>query len=399
MFTSQKLHLRRIWLSISLIVVMGAVAWGSLFSCQSSSANDGLHIHLRWSKAYPDEDWSKVRTGLIWSLSYLGAALPTGSFDAAATRQDSSHFELKLDEVGFSPKALKALHPIVEELKQSEEYQKQGSIDLGRFLMLTVYSSWNYYTITDVPRSLQEFKTLHNWGEGVVEHLAVTSSFVAKHHRVVQFHPNKHWQQFAFIAAEGNGSLEDSSFTQQEYETLDLMPNGQIRVGVYDADGQLKANGSPELSFAGKPGKCLWCHEMYLQPLFTENPIKPGYMNPEDFQDYITAGNHQLDSVRAQLHTDITYGNRQDHTYSELLYISFMESSANRLAQEWKMDSSQVQSRVAPFPSHIYEEFPFLGSLYPRDTTDILAPYHSVRVPSSAREFSSYEPKIKTKAK
>ena len=63
----------------------------------------------------------------------------------------------------------------------------------------------------------------------------------------------------------GTGSIRDGTFERKDIEFLDLMKNGQLRFALYDLNGQLKTSTSPSLTAAGKPGKCVWCHQIRLQ--------------------------------------------------------------------------------------------------------------------------------------
>src|SRR4029453_14773520 len=47
-----------------------------------------LRIRLRWIPSHTKETWSDARTGLAWSLSFLGAMLPRGRLDSAFVGAD-----------------------------------------------------------------------------------------------------------------------------------------------------------------------------------------------------------------------------------------------------------------------------------------------------------------------
>jgi hypothetical protein len=79
----------------------------------------------------------------------------------------------------------------------------------------------------------------------------------------------------------------------------------------------------------------------------------------------------------------------------ELLYLSFMEPSAERLAVEWQTTAEDVRQKLQGKPTHNNPEFAFLGDvLYNRKDIDVLSPYKSVRAADDARESSAYEPDI-----
>jgi hypothetical protein len=370
--------------------VLAAVVLLLLSACSKDQepVQRSLEIALRYIPSHENETWDQARTGLLWSFSFLGATLPPGSFDHSITWQNETVFLCNLAQLGFSDEALDALEVITERLKTTEEYSRMGGIDFGRFLMLTVYSSHHYYRITGMSGDWQNVSSPH-LGDSVLE-FAVTQSTVANGNRLIRFPSSP--QAVFYSAEEGSGKIADGNFVTHEFETFDLMPNGQLRFAVFDKAGKLKPSGDPMLSVAGKPGKCLWCHESKAQPLFTLNEDVPGYFTSDEFTDRILLTNEELKKIRETLATEIVYANEQDHTLSEILYVSFLEPSASRLAKEWGIAVADVELMLAAYPTHSYAEFPFLGSLYYRNIADSLAPYLAERVPESAREVSSYEP-------
>jgi hypothetical protein len=373
-------------LILPLMVFVLAFAFAGTGSCVAS----GKHSHsirLRWVKAYPGEQWKDVETGLLWSLSFLGAELPPG--DSLIVREDSAVFMLDLDRAGFSAAAIEALVPVLDSLKNSQEYETKGAIDLGRFVMVTEGSSWNYYAITGVPATYREFLRLHPQTRPVEFHLRVSS--VADHQRLIRYTPAKDYSSIAFIAEEGEGSPDSGSFRLNAYEVFDLMPNGQLRFAVYDAEGKLLAGSPQAIGKAGKPGKCLWCHELNVQKLFVDSPEPEKGISIGDFIREVDHTQQLIEDYRKTLSTRIHFQNRQDHTYSELLYISFMEPSAFRLANDWGMNEAEV-IRKFNRPTHVYAEFPFLGYLWYRSFADSLAPYRGLAVPFSMRDPSPFEP-------
>ena len=264
-------------------------------------------------------------------------------------------------------------------------------MDVGRFIMLTLNSSYHYYAITGAKRTLSEFKANYNFEN---TQGAIINSSIAKGHRLASVAQGSDISQIAFVVAEGEGSITDGTFHEVEFETLDIMPNGQLRFALYDKNGNLKSSASPALTDAGKPAKCLWCHEIKIQPLnFMESVA--GYYTYEQFKSIIQEDQNILDLYRTLLPSDIDFTKKQDHTFGELLYISFMEPSAFRLAQEWSITESEVGSILGGLNTHKHHEFSFLGDkLFVRIDVDDFAPYDVARVPENAREYSVYEPEI-----
>ncbi len=365
-------------------------------SCSYKHAEDlrpkNTTIDLRWVKAYENERWENVRIGLIWALSYLGATVPTGSFDRAIIKKDEYHFSIDFSKVGFSELALEKLQRLLTVIQESEEYKVKKGIDLGRFLMYTLHSSWHYYELTDVKPTLDEFKSQY-FMEQPIEYF-LSNSGIAKTQRLIRFSRPTTYQQLGFVGVEGTGNLEDQTFIPQTSETIDLMPNGQLRYGIYDKKGKLKTAADTLYTLGGKPGKCQWCHEKSLQPLFYPSTDLPHSISRSAFLQYISQGQLIIEDYRRGLHTDITYQNSQDHTNAELLYISFMEPSLERIAAEWEVSLEKATLKMAAFPTHTYPEFPFLGILYHRKWVDLVGPYQTVVVPESARELSEHEPDI-----
>ena len=87
----------------------------------------------------------------------------------------------------------------------------------------------------------------------------------------------------------------------------------------------------------------------------------------------------------------VDFSNTQEHTLTELLYISFMETSAERLSLEWNLPVVEVQNRLSGITTHVYEEFPFLGYLYYRNEIESFAPFQGLPVSTSVREESVKE--------
>jgi hypothetical protein len=371
---------------ILLFSLLGLLIWTN--GCFSSAENN-LSIRLRWVKAYPKENWTAVKKGLYWSLSYLGAQLPDSLENQLIQRVDSSVFVLDLNAAGFNQQAEIVLQTIIERIKNSEEYDELGCIDLARFLVLTQHSSPHYYAITGMPSSLEGFRALHpNWQ---AQSFWLNRSCVAKNERVIEIAVGKTIHEVAFIALEGKRKT-GNIFDAEAYEVLDVMPNGQLRFGVYDRNGQL-IDGSPkEIAAAGKPSKCIWCHEVIVQPLFFESPDQEGYMSTAAFGQWVDSSQHVINQYRNGLHPLVKFENKQDHTYGELLYISFMEPSAFRLSNEWGIDSTQVKQRMRGQQTHVYEEFKFLGQNYYRFFADSVNLIKTLVPPASVREPLGNEP-------
>lgn len=361
--------------------------WAVLLNCTSDRLRPQLEgsnsIQLRWVKAYEDERIDQVLIGLQWSLSFLGAQLPEESWSNAVQFLDEDTFILDLGEVGFAPSVLPKWQKILERLKTSEEYQVKGSIDLSRFLVLSLHSSWHYYELTQVPEKLSAYLEQQNHSPS--DSFPILNSSIATEPRLIRFHTQGNLADRYFIADEGEGIL-DMDQPVDHFEVLDFMPNGQLRFMLYDDAGNLAPAAPLATTRAGKPSKCLWCHEVVVQPLFQSTPDQAGFFTSEYFQAVVDSTNRLLDAYRSTLPTALDHTEKQAHTQSELLYIAFMEPSLERVAREWGLSLTATQEILKDFPTHQFSEFPFLGELYYRNWIDSLAPYRSERPPDSVRE-------------
>ncbi len=197
-----------------------------------------------------------------------------------------------------------------------------------------------------------------------------------------------------FIAVEGDGKLTDSTFREAKYEVIDLMKNGQLRYAVYDLDGKLSDASPKKYGEAGKPSKCMWCHEGIISPLFAENQAVMGYKLPQDFSSEMLQTQQIIKIYRNKQLSAIDFNIHKDHELSEILYVSFMEPSAERLAQEWQISLENVNEKLMNLKTHRHREFDFLGELYDRNEVEKFAPFKSVTIPKSVREPNENEPNI-----
>ncbi|TAE79986.1 MAG: hypothetical protein EAY81_10800 [Bacteroidetes bacterium] len=353
------------------------------------AALDKYGLTLRWNKGYASETKQMAETGFLWALSFLGAELPKGAFNQAVV-WDNNNLIVNFSKLGFNEQGLQALSTLVVHFKQSEEYQKKGAIDLGRFIALTLNSSYHYYAIVGMPKTFQEFK------QGKVldsKRFAATNSSISLVDRIIELPDsnNTDYKKSAYIANECEGRIKEGKGQTAYIEVKEQLPNGQFRFAIYNNSGGLLSSSKGP---AGKPAKCLWCHEINIQPLFAEQTDEPGFYSGEMFNYIVNRDFLRLKNYRKTLQSDIDFTRRQDHEYTELLYISFMEPNAERLALEWGMSLDLVKEKLIGLPTHKHSEFEYLGELYFRDEIDKLAPFLSLKPPTSAREESLYEPNL-----
>lgn len=345
---------------------------------------------LSWPGSYASEDWPTVEKGLAWSLSFLGADLPRGSINFVFKREGADRILFNPDRAGFHAEALLKIRALMIVLKESDEYRQKQAVDLGRFLMLCVYSSYHYYAITGAEPTLSAFRNQFSSPDD--RQYVSTNSGVSSGDRLITFHLDKDIGAMYFMAEEGTGSVSAGTFIPKSYEVITIMSNGQPRFSLYDEQGNLKDAADSSRSIAGKPGKCMWCHESNFLPLFSFNPDVPGYLSSAAFIACVDSARIFLSAYRSTLEGEIKYANLQDHASGEWLYTGFMEPTVYRLSHEWNMPEEEVRNLLKALQTHNNPEFTFANDLFDRIHTDPFAPFASVPVPFSVREKSMYEP-------
>lgn len=374
------------WIKVYVSVIAMLVI---VYTYYQLNKPENLLIDLQWHSGSFIESEEEMKTGLIWALSSLGAELPEGSLDSAISGTSSGVFTLDLSKVGFSESAELALQKIVTEIKASSAYKAHGYTEIGRLIMLTLNNSFHYYEITAVPKTLDRFKALYRF-EGKI--CRVINSSVSKVQRRIEIADADAFKEIAYIATEGSGAFQDLSFSPLEFEAMDFMPNGQLRFALYDKKGNLKQSADSAITHAGKPSKCLWCHETTIQPFFIHNPVLEG-SNFVSIQEFTDIRNNYLmlaQAHREALSSDIDFNQKQAHSWMERIYLGFMEPSLEQVAAEWNMTENEVQNILNGLPTHTQEEFKF-ENLYDRWDVDRLAPDRPVAVSQSPREFSTNE--------
>jgi hypothetical protein len=376
-------------LSLRSAIVLGLICLVSS-ACTPPADPRDLTINLRWVKGYPRESKTDVETGLMWTLSFLGAEFPSGAPKAFIWHD---HLViLDLDRVGLPEGARPVWERLLAVMKKSDEYRKMGGIDVGRFVMLTLCSPNHYYALTQVAQSLAEVRQRHRFE---AKQMAILESGIASGNRLLEIGAASKYSDIAFIGYEGTGELRDLTFEKKEIEVLDSMKNGQLRFALYDLDGHLKPNASRSLTAAGTPAKCLWCHEINLQPAMKNKVDLGGYHTTKEFDEIIYDRMKIVRAYRNGLDSKVKFSRTEDHGYAELLYLTFMEPSIQRLAMEWKVPIDQAARLVKDKPTHAQAEMEMLGKfLYRRQDVDALAPYQVIKVPSDPREPSDYEPDL-----
>ncbi len=354
------------------------------FSCVNDTYDDLVEnnstLILKWNKAYDEDNLANSIIGLKWTFSYVGAYLP---YNNTGISIQNNLIEIDIKKLGFSADAQQKLNKLHEVIISSEEYQVTGAIDIGRYISLLLGAPSHYYEITGLPYELSDLLELYNLN---TERGYVTNSGVSYEHRIISFSEQNGFNQLFFCT-----EVDPITGEIFEYETVDLMPNGQVRFGIYNKDGIRINSTDPAHSRAGKTAKCIWCHESGIQPLFSKQEDIDDFLPYLDLKNILEEDRRTHRNSQNSLNDGVNFQELQQHTFAELLYISFMEPSAERLSLEWNLPISEVQNLLSQFPTHTHPEFTYLGELYHRNDIDFLASFKGLPVSSSIREESENE--------
>ncbi|WP_299899460.1 hypothetical protein [uncultured Aquimarina sp.] len=341
-------------------------------------------INLKWNKSYPEDTFTKNVIALKWCLSFLGSDLVADTETVGISTNKEPIITLNIQQLKFNKNASKHLKKLHSQLKKTEEYKKNNAIDLGRYIALTIGSSYHYYKIVDIPNKLQEYHTSYAFDtiKGYID-----DSSVSLVDRIISISKNNTENRQAYISTEVD-SVSKEIF---EYETLEIMNNGQLKFGIYDHNGNIKDVADRTVTNAGKPAKCIWCHETGIQPLFSKQNNYPGYLTYPELKDSLDRNNKLLRSYQDKHWQDKEIRNKRLHTEMEISYISFMEPSAEHISNEWGISIEEVKTKLKHLKTHRHHEFGFIGDLYHRKDIDALAPWKSLEIPESMREKSANE--------
>lgn len=376
--------------TMTRVLMLAIAVLGGSCSAPPPPSDSALSIELRWIKSYVRESRADVETGLLWTLSFLGATLPSDGPDPLSWH--ANVVTLRLDDAGIDPDALTHWERLLASMKATEEYTATGALDIGRFVAMTLCSSKHYYALTGAETRYERAYANNVYAP---ERVAIVESAVSEGERLLEIGTGPAAAGIAFVAHEGSGSVAQGTFVGVERELIDVMPNGQLRFALYGTDGELKPAADRALTAAGKPSKCLWCHETDLSRPFKGRTSVPGYMSLGAFEERIAGRMQELRFARSKLPSRIDFKRPQDHTYAELLYITFYEPSEERIAREWNVPVARVREELSGLPTHSHAEFDFLGPrLYRRSDVDPLAPHRVLAPPTDPREPSAYEPDL-----
>ena len=337
----------------------------ALLACAAEVAEPGA-LRLRWLQGYPGESWRTAEAGLWWALSDLGAVPDATALGVRHAQPDRVVFDLDLARIGLDGPVI---DEVEQELRGSDEMREHGAVDLGRFLLRTLYEPWRYYAITGACREQPS--------PADPEEYAVTTSLLLDGDRLVTYQADPtSVGGVLFVAGEGEGSIASGDFLATEHETVSVMPNGQFRYAVYDAEGAL----SPAASVgpAGQPGKCRWCHEYHLQPGTSANLSAEGYVDYARFIEQIGIATEQVDEARARVPL-VAWPGDVVHDQAEWLVEAFMWPDAARVALE------HGELDLGGLVPQDLDEYGWV-SRYRRAEIDARAPFAVVPVVDDTRE-------------
>jgi hypothetical protein len=229
-----------------------------------------------------------------------------------------------------------------------------------------------YYGATGTCRNLDGWATERLDPQPVTYGVTVSNLIKGKHRLLELNHLPGSIERLAFRATEGTGSIADGTFEPREYEILDVLPNGIHHYAVYDLDGNLLPGGTPEVSPAGQPGRCMWCHESQWTQRGSDENVSPApHISYDDFLIEAEQVDVVADARRKQLNTILQFEG-DAHTWGEWLAEMFLHTSPERLAREWHTTPAEVERILAKLeiltvPSG---EYPDLGDVAEREALD-----------------------------
>ncbi len=340
-------------------------------------AHDPNEITLKWNASYDAEKMENAITGLNWALSHVGArqlANPTIS---------NTYLTINLQQLQFPDYGHTAMYSLHKNLQGSEEYLRNSSFDLGKYITLLVGSSPHYYEITGTPIHLKDILSQY--------HLQpkkgfLNNSSISPNHRTLSFSsPNGLHQLFL--------STEIDSVSKQvlEFETLEISENGQPIFAIFSADSIRLDYADPAISTSGKPAKCMWCHESKINPLFSKQSNYPGYLTAKQLEDTLIFFRSHHESKQTTLPNGVDFSQNEEHVQMELQYIMYQQPSAQRLASEWNMTIAEVEALLINQLKINNTEFMFLPEGYVRIEVNKFAPISEIRTSTFVREPSSIE--------
>lgn len=340
-------------------------------------SHDPNEITLKWNASYDMEKMEDAMIGLNWALSHVGAKQRVNGTIS------STYVTINLQQLQFPDYGNTAMVSLHKNLQDSEEYLRNGSFDLGKYITLLIGSSPHYYQITGTPLHLRDVLAKYQL---VSSKGFVNNSSISPNHRTLSFSsPNGLNQLFL--------STEIDSITKNilEFETLEISENGQPIFAIYSADSLRLDYADPAVSTSGKPAKCMWCHESKINPLFRNQMDSVGFLSFHQLQDSLNFFQNKLYAEQEILSNGVDFSQTQEHVQMELQYIMYKQPSDQRLANEWNLTVEEVKALLVNQLKFTNPEFPFLPAGYHRNEINEFAPISEIGTSTFVREPSSME--------
>lgn len=379
------LSIKSVWLLLAVCLCLQACTYNHL-------PESNKKIILVWHPAPANQTKQEFTVGLQWLFSYLGAKLPANTFDEGLNFIDENKIEINIDNLGFNAEAIESIMQLIKIVKQSEEYEASGGIDAGRFFALCFNSTYHYYKITGAAKTYNEFSA--KYANYVFKTFICDTSSISDASRIFNYTISElNLQKNCFISEEGNGIFSSGAFQKNGFiEAFDYMDNGQPRFVIYNQQGNLYAPADPSSHKAGKPAKCMWCHESGVQPLFSSTPDLAGSVTSTQFLTDQQTLNIKIKSFHQQSNSILNFIDPKAHSQGEFIYLCFYEPDIIRLSQEWQMSEAKVKSLLQGVAPHNNPEFPFLKEVYYRSEIQKFAPFKAIEVSDEMREATAIEP-------
>ncbi|MFT4752810.1 MAG: hypothetical protein ACI85Q_000346 [Salibacteraceae bacterium] len=338
-------------------------------------------INLQWNASYASEKKEDALTGLFWCLSHLGAQNTNTTSSRIEVAGTIIH--LHIGYLGFSHQAKASLTQLHRSILQSPEYIQNNTVDIGRYITLLIGASAHYYHITGIPENLTQQLAPYSFAP---ETGLVNNSSISDNHRTIQF-STQHGLKQLFLSTEIDSITGDTL----EFETMELMGNGQYKYAIFDANRQRIPSADKGGVNAGKPAKCMWCHESNINPLFQIQNDYTGYLTFQQLQDTLVHFRNELGHTQSFLQNGVDFSKNQQHTQMELQYLMFKQPSSVRLANEWNINVNEVEQLLANQATFTNPEFAFLPAGYIRNNIEMYAPFQGLITSDNVREHSITE--------
>ena len=295
------------------------IALSFLFSCSKTTGNQegqANTIRLKWFSSHQKDSFESHTIALKWCLSYLGSNKIVID-DSEAFTYNNPHITLDINKLGFDDNAINQLKKLHLIFKTSEEYKKHGAFDIGKYIVMTLGSSHHYYKIHNTPKNIDTYTTLYLFNElkGYINNSSISNP---KINRIVSYSTLTEKYKQAYISKE----IDAESKEVKEFEMFERMSNGQLKFAVYNVNGNLIPNSNHQVGGAGKPAKCIWCHEVVIQPTFRPQNDFRGYLSAPQLLDTLVFYGLELRNYQNSLWKESAIKNTELHTNMELTYIN-----------------------------------------------------------------------------